>query len=66
MARLLSRFPDPTLPTPDELDEPMVGGSNEPRSFRSRSFPNMAIAYSERFSSQNTVRALQPPDRVGF
>jgi hypothetical protein len=66
MARLLSRSPDPTLPTPDEPDEPMVGGSNEPRSFRSRSFPNIAIAYSERVSSQNTARALQPPDRVGF
>jgi hypothetical protein len=66
MARLLSRSPDPTLPTPDAPDVPMIGGSNELRSFRSRSFPNIAIAYSERVSSQNAAHALRPTGRVGF
>jgi hypothetical protein len=66
MARLLSRSPDPKLPTPDAPDVPMMGGSNDPRSLRSRSFPNIAIAYSERVSSQNATHALRQTGRVGF
>jgi hypothetical protein len=36
-------LPELTPPAPAAVGEPMLGGNNEPRSFRSRSFPNIAI-----------------------